>query len=57
MQDAHNKEKAMLCEQILALEQRAESASEKADEYKRRLDEILAALHELGRENQTMQVL
>ena len=49
-------EKDMLIERCLGNESDIEYEKERAQENKRRFDEALSAMHELGRANQSLQV-
>lgn len=53
----NNDERRALLERCLHAEQEADVRSGKIDELKRRLDDAHSAMHELGRENQALQVL
>ena len=52
----NNEERRALLERCLASEGELEKLREKNNEMRRKLDDTQAALHELGRENQSLQV-
>ena len=52
----NNEERRALLERCLASEGELEKLREKNSEMRRKLDDTQAALHELGRENQSLQV-
>ena len=49
-------ERRNLMERCLKFEQSNEQLETKSNALKQRLDEVLSAMHELGRENQALQV-
>jgi early endosome antigen 1 len=51
-----NDERRMLVERCIASEGECEKLREKVTEHRRKLDDAQAALQELGRENQSLQV-
>ena len=52
----NNEERRALLERCLASEGELEKLREQKNEMRKKLDDAQAALHELGRENQSLQV-
>ena len=52
----NNEERRALLERCLASEGELEKLRDKTNDMRRKLDDAQAALHELGRENQSLQV-